>query len=256
MLQEAGAWKAPLPWEPRQESGMSLPVSERVAVVTGAGSGIGRETAILLGELGYVVVLVGRDEVKLALVQELLPGSVVMKCDMGDASAVEKLIAAVDLRFGHIDVLVNNAGTTPLKPIEDYEIAEIDHIFRVNAVGPCVAIARTLPIMKRHGGGCIVNVSSMATIDPFPGLYPYAAAKASVNLMARSVVNEAGKHGVRAFAVAPGAVETPLLRTLFKPDAFPASRTLDPKSVARTIVECVQGKREAENGKTIFLPSP
>jgi NAD(P)-dependent dehydrogenase (short-subunit alcohol dehydrogenase family) len=235
---------------------MSLPRSERVAVVTGAGSGIGRETAILLGELGYAVVLVGRDAVKLALVQESLPGSEVMTCDMGNAAAVEKLIAAIDLRFGHIDVLVNNAGTTPLKPIEDYSIAEIDEIFRVNAIGPCVAIARTLPIMKRHGGGCIVNVSSMATIDPFPGLYPYAAAKASVNLMARSVVNEAGKHGVRAFAVAPGAVETPLLRSLFKPDAFPVSRTLDPKVVARTIVECVQGKRDADNGKTVFLPSP
>lgn len=235
---------------------MSLPRSERVAVVTGAGSGIGRETAVLLGELGYAVVLVGRDEVKLALVQELLPGSVIMQCDMGDAAAVEKLIAAIDLRFGHIDVLINNAGATPLKPIEDYTHAEIDEIFRVNAVGPCVAIARSLPIMKRHGGGCIVNVSSMATIDPFPGLYPYAAAKASVNLMARSVVNEAGKHGVRAFAVAPGAVETPLLRSLFKPDAFPASRTLDPKLVARAIVECVQGKRDADNGKTVFLPSP
>ena len=97
----------------------------------------------------------------------------------------------------------------------------------------------------------MVNVSSMATQDPFPGFFAYAASKAALNLMARSCATEGREHGIRAFAVAPGAVETDMLRAAFGEDVIPREQTLDPDTVARVIVECVTGERDAQNGDTI-----
>lgn len=229
---------------------------KKIALLTGAGSGIGLATARLLHGAGFHLLLVGRDRSKLDATAAECPGSSVHACDMSDSRAVEDLIASAVSRFGRIDVVVNNAGWTPVKPISEYTSGEIEHIFRLNAIGPCVAIARTIPHMVAAGGGCIVNVSSMAVVNPFPGLFAYAAAKASMTLMVKSIVNEEGRHGIRAFAIAPGAVETPLLRSLFAEHTLPRRRALAPEIVANLILECVQGQRDCENGGTILLPSP
>jgi NAD(P)-dependent dehydrogenase (short-subunit alcohol dehydrogenase family) len=105
-------------------------------------------------------------------------------------------------------------------------------------------------------GGTIINVSSYATIDPFPTLYAYAAAKASVNLLAKSVSVQGKALGIRGFAVAPGCVDTDLLRSLVTEDQVPLSKRLMPAAVAQVIADCVQGKRDAENGQVILVPSP
>jgi NAD(P)-dependent dehydrogenase (short-subunit alcohol dehydrogenase family) len=234
---------------------------EPVALITGAGSGIGRATARLLSAAGYRLVLVGRRR------ERLLETGAALGTDWHaisiDIGVAENAAAAVDetlAHFGHLDVLVNNAGYAPAAPIEQKTPSMIRDIFAVNAVAAAVTIARSWPTLKaraeKTGRATIVNISSYATVDPFPGLFVYAASKASVNLMARSCHNEGSKHGIRAFAVAPGAVETEMLREFLPEDVLPSSRTLKPEDVGEVIMECVLGKRDDQSGDVILVPSP
>ncbi|MBS0192189.1 MAG: SDR family oxidoreductase [Phycisphaerales bacterium] len=228
----------------------------KTVILTGAGSGIGLATARKLHAAGFRLLLAGRDSRKLDAAAGELPGSLTRTVDLADSRQVEGLIDEGSAALGRLDVLVNNAGWTPLKPVGAHASDEIEQVFRVNAIAPCVAIARAFGIMQRQGGGCIVNVSSMATVDPFPGFFAYAAAKASLNLMVKSVANEGRSKGIRAYAVAPGAVETPLLRSMFSEKSIPRNRALHPDDVAQIIADCALGRREKDNGSTILVPSP
>jgi NAD(P)-dependent dehydrogenase (short-subunit alcohol dehydrogenase family) len=235
-----------------------------VAVVTGAGSGIGRATAVALAQEGLHVVLVGRRGEALEETAGLLPAgaeSVSVPLDVADPASAHVMVTTCLGRFGRVDVLVNNAGTAPLLPIDGTSEETIQRTFMTNAVGPACLIARAWTVFKRQHaegrmgrlGHCVVNVSTLGTSDPFPGFFAYAASKASLNLMARSCAKEGKGIGVRAFAVAPGAVETAMLRSIFSEKTVPASRCLTPERVAEEIVACVQGERDAQNGGTIYL---
>lgn len=232
-----------------------------VAFVTGAGSGIGRAVARRLGASGYRLALIGRRLEPLRATADMVGG------DAGasaltltvDAGVVQQMIETVDRtveHFGRIDVLINNAGVAPLAPIEATTPEMLDECFRTNAIGPAAAITRAWPVFQRQRRGCIVNVSTMGTADPFAGFFAYAASKASVNLMARSSANEGRAFNIRAFSVAPGAVETDMLRANFSGSVIPPEKCLSPDDVATVILECVSGARDHQCGETIFVPSP
>lgn len=237
-----------------------MPPSEQpVAIVTGAGAGIGRATALLLARSGFRVALAGRNEGPLQEVASEIaqragaPPCVAIHTDVGDPEQVERLIEETQRGFGRIDVLINNAGRSDHLPIDQTDLRSIRATFDVNAIGPALAIHLVWPTFMRQRTGCVVNVSSYGTDDPFPGLFAYAAAKASVNLMARSCAKEGAEFGVRAFAVAPGAVETALLRSIFDRAMLPPEACMTPEDVARVILDCVQGRRDRDNGRTIFM---
>lgn len=230
---------------------------DRVAIVTGAGSGIGRATAVMLAQRAYRVTLVGRGEAPLRETAAPLPGqNLIIPADVARASECQRVISRTEAAFGRIDVLINNAGLAPLLPIDKTAPAIIDETFGVNALGPAYLIHYAWPVFVRQNRGCIVNVSTMGTLDPFHGYFAYAAAKASVNLMALSCANEGKKHGIRAFAIAPGAVETPMLRANFDESSLPRSRVLAPEAVAEVIVDCIEGKRDSDVGETIVIQPP
>lgn len=236
-----------------------MATSHPVAVVTGAGSGIGRATAIMLAQAGYALVLAARTREHVSETARLTgaPERVeVVGGDVGDPFQCKHMVARAVERFGRLDVLVNNAGLAPLMPIERTDPGTIERVFRVNAMGPAWAIHHAWPVFVRQARGCIVNVSSMATVDPFSGFFAYAAAKAGVNLMARSCAKEGAPFNIRAFAVAPGAVETGMLRSIVPEASLPRDKCLAPEDVARVIVACIKGERDGENGGTIHLPSP
>ena len=231
-----------------------------VAVVTGAGSGIGRSVALMLAKNGYQIVLAGRSEASLrkvaAEIESLTRGAtrtLAVPTDVAKPEQIERLITSTDKEFGRLDVLVNNAGCGDLLPIDQTNLSIIRRAFDTNAVGPAMAIHLAWPIFKRRKSGCIVNISTAGTADPFQGFFAYAASKASVNLMARSCAKEGKPIGVRAFSIAPGAVETPLLRSLFNESVIPSSACMSPDEVAHIIVDCIAGRRNADNGKTIFV---
>lgn len=231
-----------------------------VALVTGAGSGIGRATGILLAERGYRVALVGRREAALRETASLLKmvegRTLIIAADVGSWEQSQRAVHDAVQRFGGLDVLVNNAGFAPAATIDQTTEEMARRAFDVNTLGPMAAVVAAWPTFERQRRGCVVNVSSMATIDPFPTLFAYAAAKAGVNLIARSVANQGRNIGVRGFAVAPGAVETPMLRGIVGEDLLPESMTLRPERVAAVIVECIDGIHDARNGETILVPSP
>jgi NAD(P)-dependent dehydrogenase (short-subunit alcohol dehydrogenase family) len=187
--------------------------------------------------------------------------------DIADPKTAERLIDAAVDAFGRLDVVVSNAGWAPCTPIEKHTPEMIRGAFEINALGPAylmVAAWKQFQAQsaldhaagKTVSGGCIVFVSSLATIDPFPGLFAYAGAKSALNSFARSARAEAKDLGIRCFVVAPGAVETAMLRGVIDADLLPTSRTLSPESVAVVIAECVAGLRDEQAWETIMVPSP
>lgn len=228
------------------------------ALITGASSGIGRETALRLAQLHFSLALVARGGERLERVGEecaaLGAADVLLRStDMAVPGDVEAMVDAAVEAFGRVDVLINNAGMAELQPIGSMNFDHLEASFAVNAIGPAVAINRVWPIMVRQGGGRIINVSSIASKDPFPGFFAYAAAKSAVNSFARSIAIEGKAHNIRAFTIAPGAVETPMLRAAFNEDAIPREATMPPGEVAAVIVQCARGQRDGASGEVIWL---
>lgn len=228
-----------------------------VALVTGAGSGIGRATAGMLAGRGFRLALVGRRREPLEQAARALGGGHAIL--IADLARQDQACAMIDQcvdRLGQLDVLVNNAGLAPLAPVEEHTPELIRQVFEVNAIATATAMAHAWPIMRRQGGGRIVNVSSLSSVDPFTGLFAYAGAKAAVNLLTKAANNEGREAGVRCFCVAPGAVETPMLRAIYSEEEIPRDRALAPEAVARVIVQCALGERDEDSGSTILVPSP
>lgn len=244
-------------------------MGEQVALITGGGSGIGRALACAMVGEGWSVAIIGRCGQALAETAALTgsPQRVLtLALDVSESAAAADAVSSTVERFGRLDALVNNAGSAPLAPIEKTTPALLQECFAVNALAPGYLIAAAWPVFRRQAEearaqgesprAAVVNVSSMATRDPFAGFFAYAAAKASVNLMAQSCAKEGRAIGVRAFAVAPGAVETPMLRANFNDKAIPPAKALAPEVVGAVIAACIRGERDAENGQVIWVPSP
>ncbi len=240
----------------------------QVVIVTGAGSGIGREIALDLSGRGCKLVLTGRRREPLEETARFLVGDpLVVSADIRKPADAHCIIDETIRHFGRLDVLINNAGAAPCMSIDKHTPAIIDDTFAVNALGPAYLIARAWKVWedqnagdhaagRNPGGGCIVNISSMATVDPFPGLFAYAAAKGALSTMIKSCHNEGKDLGIRAFCVSPGAVETAMLRAIVDSDMLPHDRTLSPKAVAVIVAECIAGLRDDVAGQVLLLPSP
>lgn len=226
----------------------------RVAIVTGAGSGIGLEVARQLSTLGWSVVLSGRTRSKLEAVGATLPGEwMAIEGDVGDQDSVKVLVEQAIARFGGVDALVNAAGAAALGTIAQHTPQMILESFATNAAGPAMLMAAVWPIMTSRGGGRIVNVSSMASIDPFDGFFAYAASKSAMNMLSKMGDKQGRRDGIRCFCVAPGAVETPMLRSLFSREQVPASAAMSASDVASVVVECVSGERAPNGGEPIVV---
>jgi len=230
-------------------------MSESVVVVTGGGRGIGRAICQRFASSGAQVIAASRkvnelEETKSLIEKdggccEIHPTDVCKPDDM--AALVETTVS----RFGRIDVMINNAGVAMLGAIEELPADQFDVMLTVNVRAVYLGCRAVWPVMKKQGAGVIVNTSSVASTDPFPGFAAYGASKAWVNMWSKALADEGKPLGIRVFAVAPGAVETPMLRGAF-PD-FPAEQTLKPEDVAEMFYMVTQPSCRYSTGQTIFI---
>ena len=187
----------------------------KVALVTGAGSGIGLATARRLGAEGARVVLVDLVAEALKPAEEKVaaegaPGTLSESCDVSREGDVVRAVDAAVARFGQLDVVVNNAGVMIFKALEEHTEADWLKVLGVDLLGAFFFIREAFRVMKP--GGAIVNVSSIHAVETTPNVASYAAAKAAVLSLTRSAAIEGKPRGIRVNAVLPGAVETPMLR--------------------------------------------
>ncbi len=226
-----------------------------VAIITGASRGIGLATAFRFAEEGCDLVLAARTAGPLERAAEQVRERGVrveaLPTDLADPAAAAELVDIARGAFGRLDVLVNNAGAAPLAPIADMPTDSFEATLALNCGAVFHATQAAWPLLVETGGGVIVNVSSMASVDPFPGFAVYGACKAWVNLFTQAAAAEGRPAGIRVFAVAPGAVDTELLDGLF-PD-FPAEQRLAPREVAETILAVCQPSLTFSSGQTVFV---
>lgn len=216
-----------------------------VAVVTGAGAGIGRAIAGRLAADGAAVVVNDlREDMANEAVDEIVTGgrrAVAAAGDVSDPAEVERLFAQCEAEFGPCDLLVNNAGFVHQAPVERLEIAEWDRMIAVHLRGTFLCSRRALPQMLRAGAGTIVNIASQLGQIGGLELCHYAAAKAGIIGLTKSMAREVSGRGVRVNAVAPGPINTDLVRGLSgdwrraKAADLPLGRFGEPEEVAETV---------------------
>jgi 3-oxoacyl-[acyl-carrier protein] reductase len=238
---------------------MPTPSTKRAALVTGAASGIGRAAALALARAGSdVAINYSPSEKKAKAVAEEAGRSgvrtLLCRCDVADEAGVRAMLKTVGDQFGRLDVLINNAGTTTEVKPKDFDaltVEEWDRVFAVNVRGLFLVTRAALP-MLRASKGCIVNTASIVGLRPGPQPLPYAASKAAVVNLTRTLAYNLGPE-IRVNAVAPGWMEGDWMQRMLK-DKYeelmerrakqtPLKRCVTAEDVAETMMSLVQSNR-------------
>jgi len=187
----------------------------RMAVVTGAGSGIGAAIARVFAARGAHVAVVDRDEPAARQVTDEIvaaggPASA-HRCDVSQPADVDALVAALAAAHPRIDILVNNAGIAHVGTVETTTPEDLDRLYRVNIVGVYACSRAVVPIMLRQGGGVILNMCSVAALVGIVDRFAYSMTKGAVLTMTRSIAADYVKRGIRCNCICPGRVHTPFV---------------------------------------------
>ncbi len=231
--------------------------SERkVGVVTGASRGIGLAIADRLAATGFDVAISARGKAQLRAVQKKLSRSttrvLALRCDVREEESVTEFFAVVKREFGHLDVLVNNAGYAgPLKDIADTSVQLWRDNLDTNLTGTFLCTRAALPLMRR--GGTIVNNLSVGAKGYFPQMGAYIASKHGVMGFTLTLREELRPKGIRVIALMPGATDTELWKQ-FWPDA-PRARMMSPDSVASAVVNAVLLPANATVEELVITPT-
>jgi NAD(P)-dependent dehydrogenase (short-subunit alcohol dehydrogenase family) len=221
-----------------------------VAIVTGAGTGMGREICRELATRCYRLVLVGRRPDPLSATARLCAAAgaeaITVAADVGRPTAATLVVDRAMAEFGRLDALVNDAGTATMGPLEEMNVADIEHMFAVNVLGPLLLIRSAIVHLRRSDRAAIVNVTSGAGVNSSPRAVAYGASKAALIHATRSLARELGP-AIRVNAVVPGTCRTEIWQgTGLSPDAVetrlaelgamvPAGRVGEPAEVARWV---------------------
>jgi glucose 1-dehydrogenase len=234
----------------------------KVALVTGAGSGIGYAIAQCFAAAGAAVAInyLGHGDDAQALAKSL-PKAIALEADVSDAKAVDALVAKIVETFGSLDVLVNNAGIEEAQPILEIDPDNWGKTLAVDLTGPFLCLQAAGRVMKEHGGGSIVNISSIHEDFPFPGYAAYAASKGGLRMLMRNASLELAPFGIRVNNIAPGAIATPInAATLGDPakvarlkQLVPLERMGTPEEVAEVALFLVSGRASYVTGSTYYV---
>jgi NAD(P)-dependent dehydrogenase (short-subunit alcohol dehydrogenase family) len=210
-------------------------MTKKVAVVTGAGQGMGRAIALKFAANDVHVVLVGRTQEKLIRVADEITAlggtSTLRALDVSNAAQVQQLAASLDGQ--PVDMLVNCAGEALIKPLEATTVEDWDRILNINLKGPFLLAQNLLPLLRQSDNASIVNIGSKASIGGFPEIAAYTAAKTGLVGLTRSLAAELRPHGIRVVILCPGPADTPM-RWAATPDHDPNS-LVQPETIAETV---------------------
>jgi 3-oxoacyl-[acyl-carrier protein] reductase len=209
-----------------------MKLKDKVALITGAGSGIGQATALLFAREGARVAVVDvREEAAKATAQEIERAggqALALRADVSRAADNQAAVEQTVARWGRLDIFYANAGVPERPtPVEDVDEATFDRIMAVNVKGPFLGAKYAVPVMKRQRSGVILITGSTSAVRPRPGVQCYSASKGAVHVMAKSLALELAPFGVRVVAIAPVATETPML------PAFMGKDKVDEEGMAR-----------------------
>jgi len=238
----------------------------KVALVTGASSGIGEATAIALAEEGARVAVTARRRERLDRLAHTLAGlgaePLVLAADLADEAEAQRVVRETEAHYGRLDVLVNNAGVMYLEPVAEADLGRWRHMMELNVLGLIAATQAALPGMTARGDGHIVNVSSTAGRIANPNAAAYSATKFGVVAFSEALRREVYKHGIRVSVIEPGVVQTELrdhighAATKDAIDAWADSmRQLQSRDVAETIAFCVTRPPHVNINEVLMRPT-
>jgi 3-oxoacyl-[acyl-carrier protein] reductase len=234
--------------------------ARKTALVTGAATGIGRSAALALARAGFdVAINYSRSEAAArataAEAEQLGAATLLCRCDVSDDAAVRQMLRKVDERFGRLDVLINNAGTTTEVKPKDFEaltVEEWDRVFAVNVRSVFLVTRAALPLLRKGTEPSIVNTASIVGLRPGPQPLPYAASKAAVVNLTKTLAFNLGPE-IRVNAVAPGWMEGDWMKRMLKDKyedlmgkrakATPLKRVVTADDVAETMLGLILGNR-------------
>lgn len=197
-------------------------LEQKVAVITGGGSGIGSALVERFSAEGAAVVVADLSGRRAAQVAERLPCAVAVKADVSVPEDAERIVTTAVTQFGGIDVLVNNAGYTTSGSVLSMPVEEWDRVFAVNVRGGFLCSKFAMPLLREHGGGVVLFTASTDALQGSVGQLAYASSKAAILAMTRTMALDHGPHGIRVNCVCPGATATPPMVAMIEesPAAF------------------------------------
>jgi 3-oxoacyl-[acyl-carrier protein] reductase len=234
----------------------------RVAIVTGAGQGIGYGVATCMARAGAHVVVIDAVQERIARtvadIEALGVQALGVQANVTQAGDVDRLVQETLNRFGKIDILVNNAGVVVVKPIAEQTEADWDKVLGVNLKGVFLCCHRVVQEMLKQKRGAIVNIASIAAFHYTVPHVPYAASKAGVVALTRDLAYEVARFGVRVNAIAPGPIETPMMGTALTPQQkeayarnIPLGRLGQPQDIGEAAVFLVSDAASYITGATL-----
>jgi len=234
--------------------------STKVVVITGAARGIGLAVAKAFLARDYKAALLDIDATTLRQTEQALGDVLALECDVADPEQVTSSIEQVAGRFGRIDALVNNAGVAVFKPLLETTFDEWQRVLAVNLNGPFLCTQACAPVMLKHGGGAVVNITSISGLRASTLRVAYGTSKAALDHLTRQQAAELGNLGIRVNAVAPGPVDTAMAKAVHSAairadyhDAIPLNRYGTEQEIAETVLFLCSDAASYINGQTLAV---